>query len=478
MLVSLYYWLWSFTVLFKMIISIIHESFQSVIENFRYILHNPMFAAWFDNGPHRQRQQQCVVEVIGADLNPPPNKFDMWSDPDVVVVVKHGDNERSTQIEGNTFRPRFLWSAKMPLVKKKGFTFVVMENNVIKDDEMIGRAYINPEVVQDMIETENPKLLNIGDGIGHIKIRITKMPEYLSKHNNTKHLTPLDDQPDPALVAKKKKILEEQADGKQDAVKAGKGTDHTVKSKSRAFAIPSSNELDTSISSTASSTSSVLRQSLRESFLPNSNNSNTHRSSLQEPATSSHKQQNVTSSSSSGQEADSDSTTTMRSSRTRPQSQHHQLRKSLLGSIREMAFQIPDPDDETENDNGNSRTWNKEEEEADSAFVQEEHLPMITTKISTISENENEDNDGDDDDDDDDDKNVLPQPQDANKSLQTRPQLRKSFLGSIRELAFPYPEEEKKEEFLIDDDDGDYATATPIIASPQRTKSIRFSMVD
>lgn len=57
---------------------------------------------------------ECVVEIIGADLNEKSNSnFDRFSKPDISVEVCHNKRTRKTQTEGNSFTPRYLWSAKV-----------------------------------------------------------------------------------------------------------------------------------------------------------------------------------------------------------------------------------------------------------------------------------------------------------------------------------------------------------------------------
>uniref|UniRef100_A0A7S3VDJ6 C2 domain-containing protein n=1 Tax=Chaetoceros debilis TaxID=122233 RepID=A0A7S3VDJ6_9STRA len=180
--------------LIQMVVKVVTDTLQLVVTRVQALIRNPALASWFEyehNGP------ECVVEVVGADLNPPANQFDLFSKPDCYVTVKHHRCERSTQIEGNSFRPRYLWSAKMPWVKKQGFIFYVWENNVVQEDDIVGRAYISPEDVAKMIASNEPKLLSIGDGIGKIKVQISLMPLYLTSEG--KEAKELDDKPDPHL---------------------------------------------------------------------------------------------------------------------------------------------------------------------------------------------------------------------------------------------------------------------------------------
>ena len=119
---------------------------------------------------------------MGVDLDAVANRrFDSWSKPDVLVTCRHNGKSRSTQVEENTLRPRFLWQAKMPWKKKKGFGFTVYDVNVIKGDEVMGRAFISAEKAAALIESEEPAVLSIGDGVGFIKVNIFQTPVNLTE---------------------------------------------------------------------------------------------------------------------------------------------------------------------------------------------------------------------------------------------------------------------------------------------------------
>lgn len=84
----------------------------------------------------------------------------------------HGESDRSTQIEGNTYTPRFLWKTKMPFNENMGLHFHVMEANVVKGNDVMGRAFIDKEQIQEMLEEGGSFLLSVGENIGVIKVRI------------------------------------------------------------------------------------------------------------------------------------------------------------------------------------------------------------------------------------------------------------------------------------------------------------------
>lgn len=129
------------------------------------------FKVWFKRpyaGP------QCVVDVVGADLRVRANKnLDFWSKPDVKVEVRHKKEYRATHIEPNTFRPRFLFSSKMPFYRGKGFCFTVYDVNVLEKNDVIGRIFVNASRVRKAMEDEAPMLMSLGEGIGTLKVRFS-----------------------------------------------------------------------------------------------------------------------------------------------------------------------------------------------------------------------------------------------------------------------------------------------------------------
>ena len=122
---------------------------------------------------------QCVVDVIGADLNARSDShLDGWTLPDVKVECRHGSNTRSTQTEFNSLDPRFLFSSKMPYKAGEGFAFTVIDVDITSGDEVIGRAYVNAERAKQSMKDGQSILLSLGDGIGKLKVRIGQ-PEIL-----------------------------------------------------------------------------------------------------------------------------------------------------------------------------------------------------------------------------------------------------------------------------------------------------------
>eukprot|EP01083_Nonionella_stella_P048807 130291_1 len=114
---------------------------------------------------------EVVIEIVGADLNRRANRFfDRWSSPDTFITVHHCETERHSQIDGNTYQPRYLWKTKMPFCKTMGMRFVVKDANVLQEDQVIGRAFIDFERIKEMMDTGEPGLLSLGENIGVLKI--------------------------------------------------------------------------------------------------------------------------------------------------------------------------------------------------------------------------------------------------------------------------------------------------------------------
>ena len=91
-----------------------------------------------------------LVEIYGADLfvkggdKSANMKFDGWfgRKPDCYVTLKHGSQKGQTQVEGNTFSPRFYETRKLKLERGKGFEFQVWESDVLSKDRIVGRCWV------------------------------------------------------------------------------------------------------------------------------------------------------------------------------------------------------------------------------------------------------------------------------------------------------------------------------------------------
>jgi hypothetical protein len=138
-----------------------------------------VFSVWLKR-PYKG--PECVVEVVGVDLDEKANKrFDRWSKPDVMVTCTHDRWDRSTQIEGNTLKPRFVWQAKMPWKKEKGFDFTVYDANVLIGNSVMGRTFISAKKAREIINSDKSVLLSVGEGVGTLKINMFRTPVSLKK---------------------------------------------------------------------------------------------------------------------------------------------------------------------------------------------------------------------------------------------------------------------------------------------------------
>mmetsp|Transcript_37446 Transcript_37446/g.48195 ORF Transcript_37446/g.48195 Transcript_37446/m.48195 type:complete len:200 (-) Transcript_37446:154-753(-) len=139
-----------------------------------------IYYGWFSKVPSNYKGPECIIEVIGADLDETANKcYDKFSKPDVMVKCIHDKWDRTTHCEGNTYNPRFVWQAKMPWKKSKGFEFVVSDANVLARNNIIGRAFVSAEKAKELINREDSAILNLGDGVGYLKINMRKAPDSL-----------------------------------------------------------------------------------------------------------------------------------------------------------------------------------------------------------------------------------------------------------------------------------------------------------
>lgn len=86
-----------------------------------------------------------------------------------------------------SFSPCRFSSAIFSFITTNSISFVFLYNplsinliqsydaNVLKGDQVIGRAFVGPLEAEEMIQTENPKLIPIGYNIGVLKIQIYKV---------------------------------------------------------------------------------------------------------------------------------------------------------------------------------------------------------------------------------------------------------------------------------------------------------------
>ena len=137
---------------------------------------------WFK---HPYRGSQCVLHVVGADLDPVASDVDQWSKPDVLVECRHCRWKNKTPIEANTFKPRWLYQTKMPHKTRKGFGFTVYDANVMKENIVLGKAFLSAKDANELKASNGSKVLSLGEGVGSIKVSITKVPKKLNKKINS-----------------------------------------------------------------------------------------------------------------------------------------------------------------------------------------------------------------------------------------------------------------------------------------------------
>jgi len=69
----------------------------------------------------------------------------------------------------------------MPYSASSGFGFTVYDANVVKGNEVIGRAFISPQEAEELKSCDGSKILSLGDGVGTIKVNIGDVPKKLDK---------------------------------------------------------------------------------------------------------------------------------------------------------------------------------------------------------------------------------------------------------------------------------------------------------
>ena len=113
-----------------------------------------------------------LVEIYGADLfvkgddNSANLKFESWwkGKPDCYVKFRHGKQRGQTQVEGNTFSPRFYETRKLKYQKGEGFEFQVWESDIIGSDRIVGRCWVSAEKAKKAMKHDTPVLAKLGAG--------------------------------------------------------------------------------------------------------------------------------------------------------------------------------------------------------------------------------------------------------------------------------------------------------------------------
>jgi len=133
-----------------------------------------------------------LVEIYGADLfvkgddKSANMKFDGWfgRKPDCYVRFQHGSQKGQTQVEGNTFSPRFYETRKLAYDKKKGFEFQVWESDVLSKDRIVGRCWVSANKAKAAMKSGTPVLAKLGAGIGRLKVLFTGPLAYADRQGN------------------------------------------------------------------------------------------------------------------------------------------------------------------------------------------------------------------------------------------------------------------------------------------------------
>ena len=77
----------------------------------------------------------------------------------------------------------------MPYYNTRGIQFLVNDANVLRDDDVVGRAFIDMEKIADMMRTGEPELLSLGENIGILKVVVTPLPADLKEKKGVFALT-------------------------------------------------------------------------------------------------------------------------------------------------------------------------------------------------------------------------------------------------------------------------------------------------
>ena len=83
----------------------------------------------------------------------------------------------------------------MRFYKTMGMRFLVSDANVMREDDVVGRAFIDSDRIADMMRTGEPGLLSLGENIGIMKIVVTRPPPDLRERgvlSLTSKVKPLD----------------------------------------------------------------------------------------------------------------------------------------------------------------------------------------------------------------------------------------------------------------------------------------------
>ena len=89
------------------------------------------------------------------------------------MKFRHGKQRGQTQVEGNTFSPRFYETRKLKYQKGEGFEFQVWESDIIGSDKIVGRCWVSADKAKKAMKNDTPVLAKLGAGIGRLKVLFT-----------------------------------------------------------------------------------------------------------------------------------------------------------------------------------------------------------------------------------------------------------------------------------------------------------------
>ncbi len=106
------------------------------------------------------------IDSRSGDDNSANLKFESWwkGKPDCYVKFRHGKQRGQTQVEGNTFSPRFYETRKLKYQKGEGFEFQVWESDIIGSDRIVGRCWVSADKAKRAMKHDTPVLAKLGAG--------------------------------------------------------------------------------------------------------------------------------------------------------------------------------------------------------------------------------------------------------------------------------------------------------------------------
>jgi len=123
------------------------------------------------NNMNMSRNEEFVLRIIGAQSN---KKEDLLSKSDMYVIIKNGQQSWKTKTIKNSNNPIWNEEFRIKFVDQQPIELILMDNDVIKDDEM-SRCIINKQNIMNNNQKDlNLPLLkkNNSQAIGYLHIQI------------------------------------------------------------------------------------------------------------------------------------------------------------------------------------------------------------------------------------------------------------------------------------------------------------------